>query len=120
MNTAAASQETDLFPENEFLQAWKEGVMMVGPSLFGCQARTPMDAQHWQALPPRLDMMRKAIANRSQAQAYLLAVMASFFNDAEGQKLLIKAGLTFGGGARVVGPKERDIIARLFTHYRGW
>lgn len=120
MNTAAASQETDLFPESEFLQAWKEGVMTAGPSLFGCQARTPMDATHWTALTPKLDVMRKAIANRSQAQAYLIAVMASFFNDAEGQKLLTKAGLTFGGGARVVSPKERDIIARLFTHYRGW
>lgn len=103
-----------------FCLAWKEAVMLAGPSLFGCQAATPMDATHWHQLTPKLEQMRKAVANKSQAEAFLVAIMASFYNDAEGQKLMTKAGITFGGGALLVGDKSRSLIARLFASYRGW
>lgn len=112
------SQETPLHAA--FLQAWKEGIELAGPSRFSCTARSIEDAAHWRQLTPDLAVMRRTIVNKSQAEAYLIAIMASFYNDAEGQKLLQKAGLTFGGGALVVGDKARCIIARLFASYRGW
>ena len=112
------SQEMHL--HNAFAQAWKEGVLLAGPSLFGCQAAKPEAARHWHQLAPKLELMRKAVTNKSQAEAFLIAVMASFYNGAEGQKLLDKAGLSFGEGALIAGDKARSVIARLFASYRGW
>jgi len=116
------SRETpDMFDNGSyFLQAWKEGVELVGPHLFSCRARTPQDAVHWRELVPDLDKMRKALPNKSKGEACLMACMASLFNDEEGQKLLNKAGATFGSLPMAMGERSRHIVAKLLLTYRGW
>jgi len=103
-----------------FLETWKQGVELAGSSLFGCQASSPQTAIHWQHLQPRLENMRKAISNRSAADSAFIAAMASFFNDAEGQRLMTKAGVTFGGAAAVMSREQRQIISSLLINYTGW
>ena len=122
MTTDTASQETP--PPLEFLQfreTWKQGVELAGQSLFGCQCGEPKFARHWYQLTPKLDVMRKALPNKSQADAAFAAAMASFYNAEEGQKLLKKAGCeSFGSLPNILTHHQRDIIAALFTNYRGW
>jgi hypothetical protein len=107
---------TDIY----FLAAWKRGVSLVGESLFGCQAATPTEANHWRQLTPKLDLMRKAIGNKTQSEAFLIAVMASFYNDIEGQKMMNKTGITFGLAASISRDYERAIITDLITFFRAW
>lgn len=122
MNAQTASQETP--PAQEFLefrQNWKDGVALAGTSLFGCQCGQPEHAQHWRQLTPKLDVMRKALPNKCQADAAFVAAMASFFNAEEGQKLLKKVGCeSFGTLSNILTYRQREIIAGLFINFRGW
>ncbi len=117
------SQETFAITEAEerFLRAWKDGVELAGEALFGCQARTPREACHWHQLTPKLDVIRRALPNRSQADAVFIAAMASFYNAEEGQRLLRKAGCeAFGNLANFLDRHQRAILAVLMIEYQGW
>lgn len=119
--SATAKNELYLDDRDEqFLDAWKAGVIHAGEKLFGCQARTPSNATHWHQLTPILPDMRKTLPNRSRADAAFIGAMASFFNAEEGQKLLTKAGCTFGDVVTVLTPKQRSIIAMLMIHFKAW
>lgn len=124
MSATAETVSQEAPPAEEFLQfrqAWKDGVQLAGPSLFGCQCGQPEHAQHWRQLTPKLDVIRKSLPNKSQAEATFAAAMASFFNAEEGQKLLKKAGCeAFGGLANILPPRQRSIIACLFLNFHGW
>lgn len=122
MSAAAAenvSRETGA--ADRFLAAWKNGVEIAGTGLFGCQARSPQEATHWRQLAPKLDVMRKQLPNRSQADAVFAAAMASFFNPAEGHKLMTKVGAPeFGSLTTVLDRRRRSILAVLLINFGGW
>jgi hypothetical protein len=104
-----------------FLEAWKDGVQLTGPSLFGCQVAKPADATHWHQLAPKLDAMRKALPNRSQADAAFAAAMASLYNATEGHRLATKAGAPeFGRLVAALDPTRRAVLAELLANFTGW
>jgi hypothetical protein len=115
-----ASREARLEPSYvHFLDAWKRAVVLAGHHLFSLPNKVE-NATHYHQLPPYLDKIRRALPNKSRQDAAFLGVLASFFNAAEGQKLLNKAGCTFGDVATVLSPTQRRILADLLTHYQGW
>lgn len=104
-----------------FTQAWKAGIDIAGPSLFGCQAASPEQATHWHQLTPKLDVMRKELPNRSQSDAAFAGALASFFNAEEGHKLMKKAGCeSFGHLAYQLDPVRRAVLADLLASFGGW
>lgn len=117
------SQETPLLDEAEtrFLQAWKDGVDIAGTPLFSCQARNVKEASHWHQLTPKLDVIRRAIPNKSQADAVFAATMACFYNAAEGHKLLKKVECeSFGNIATLLDHRRRAILAVMLANFPGW
>lgn len=118
MSLPNVSRET---PETAFLRPWRRAVELAGPSLFGGQAARPATATHWRQLTPKLDLMRKAVPNRSQADAAFIGALASFYNAEEGQKLLNKAGCgAFGNLPTVLDAPRRALLADLLAGYQGW
>jgi len=118
-----STQQTASLEDNNlaFLSAWKTGVLISGPSLFGCQANAPDSAVTWRQLTPKLDVMRKAIPNKSQTDAAFIGILASFYNAEEGQKMLNKAGCSaFGHALSVLDKKRIDVIAALMINFGGW
>lgn len=123
MTAETVSQEThDLDDAGAaFLDAWKDGLQLAGVSFFGCQAGRPADAVHWHQLTPKLDVMRRELPNRAQADAAFAAAMASFYNAEEGHKLMTRAGChSFGGLATLLDIRRRAILACLLVNFRGW
>jgi len=118
MTTAAAQQQETLILETDeilFLTAWKKAVQIVGPTFFSCNARTPADASHWHALTPKLDVMRKAIPNKSRQDAAFMAVVASLFNPEEGQKFFTKSGTTFGALMPSLTLQQQGVLLALLA-----
>jgi len=118
MTTAAAQQQENLILDDNdalFLAAWKKAVQIVGPSFFSCNARTPADANHWHALTPRLDVMRKAIPNKSRQDAAFMTVVASLFNPEEGQKFFTKSGTTFGALMPSLTLQQQGVLLALLA-----
>lgn len=122
MQTAEnVSQETIYEPSHvHFLEAWKDAVELMGPGLFTCHAPTVRAATHHHQLAPYLDKIRRAIPNKCRQDAVFLAALVSFFNAIEGDKMLRKAGCTFGDMVMVLNPPQRAALAQLMIHYRGW
>ena len=121
--TAPASQEALILDDNgaAYLEIWKAGVELAGPGLFNAAAAHHIErATHWHQLTPDMAKIRKAIPNRSQADAAFLAVMASMFNDTEGEKMLSKSGTTLGKLPLILGRKQHGIVVALLTHHKGW
>lgn len=122
MNTTAenVSQET-LEQASEFLAAWQEGVKIAGANKFLCMKAANQDVATWHQLSPRLDVMRKAATTCSQSDVAFFAAMASFYNAAEGSKLLKKAGCVhFGDLANILKSHQRAVIAALLINFQGW
>ena len=121
--TEPVSQETPPLGEAEarFLDVWRDGVQIAGPSLFGCQVAHPRDATHWRQLTPKLDVMRRELPNRGQVDSVFAAARASFFNPEEGHKLMTRAGCQgFGGLAVLLDARRRSLLACLLANFRGW
>lgn len=107
--------------EQTFLQAWKQGVRIAGINFFHARGVEYLDrVTHWRQLQPDLALIRKGITNRSQGDASFLAIMSSFFNETEGQKLLDKTGTTIGKLPIVLSPAQRQIYLDLFQNFGGW
>lgn len=112
--TPSASQEATRL----FLAPWQQAVALAGDHLF--YGPEPHKATNHHQLAPDLQKIRKAIPNKSSQDAAFIAVLVSFYNKQEGQKLLNKIGVTFGDVALVMSTSQRNTIADLLIHYRGW
>lgn len=118
MTTAAATQqETLILDDNDaiFLTAWKKAVQIIGPSYFSGNAIKTESAIHWHNLTPKLDVMRKAIPNKSRQDAAFMAAVASFFNPEEGQKFFTKSGTTFGALMPSLTPQQQGVLLALLA-----
>ena len=104
-----------------FFDAWKRGVELVGPELFGTGARECLEQAvcKWD-LRPNMDAIIDAIGTMSSGEKVFLAAMVSFYNAQEGGALLRRVGV-FGladlGGLDL---ERRKVIAALILNYTGW
>lgn len=103
-----------------FLAAWKEGVKLVGAEFFNVKSTT-VDAatDKWQ-LTPNLEFIQKAAGGYSHGKQVLLALMYSFYDPEEGQKLLARFGTpNFVDAHVVLNLKGTQIIAELWLNIWG-
>src|SRR5690606_15180967 len=77
-----------------FLHAWKRGVELVGPSLFGKGTQACLDqaADKWD-LCPNVDTISNIIGVMSSGEKVFLAAMVSFYNSKDGGALLKRVGV---------------------------
>ncbi|WP_413731806.1 hypothetical protein [Sodalis sp. RH20] len=104
-----------------FFHAWKRGVELVGPGLFGNGTRECLDlaVDKWD-LCPNVAHIKKSIGAMSSGERVFLAAMVSFYNSKDGGALLKRVGvhgLADLGGLDI---ERRKIIAALILNYTGW
>lgn len=106
---------------HRFLTAWKEGVALAGPHLFGTGARADLAQAHsvWN-LCPKLDLAERAIGAMSSGEKVFLAALVSFYNSEEGGKLFKRIGVQGLADLGGLDLSRRSVIASLLLNYTGW
>jgi hypothetical protein len=120
-NSLERAREHNEFAPNRFLEEWKKGIKLVGVEFFNITSET-IDAasDKWQ-LAPNLEFIKQAAGGYSHGRQVLLALMYSFFDSEDGQKLLERFGTPNLVDALVVLDLEgREIVATLWKNYSGW
>jgi len=107
--------------EQTFLEAWKRGVAIAGPSGFGDGTRAGlMTAKTKWDLRPNLVALNRAMGTLSPGQRMFVAAMVSFYNSRDGGAMLKCCGFDgladFGG----LDLSRRKVIADLTLNYPGW
>jgi len=108
---------------HRFLIAWKQGVVLAGPHLFGTGTGAAAHVQQavsiWD-LCPKLDLIERAIGVMSSGEKAFLAGLVSFYNAEEGGKLFKRIGVKgladFGG----LDLSRRSVLSSLLLNYTGW
>jgi hypothetical protein len=104
-----------------FFHAWKRGVELVGPELFGNGSQECLDLTvcKWD-LCPNLEAIIDAIGVMSSGEKVFLAAMVSFYNAEEGGALLRRIGVYGLADLAGLDLERRKIIADLILNYSGW
>lgn len=104
-----------------FFHAWKRGVELVGPSLFGDGTRECLNlaVDKWD-LRPNVAVIRKTIGAMSSGEKVFLAAMVSFYNANDGGALLKRVGVHGLADLSGLDLERRRIIATLILNYTGW
>lgn len=104
-----------------FFHAWKRGVELVGPGLFGngTQECLNLAVDKWD-LCPNVAVIRKTIGAMSSGERVFLAAMVSFYNAKDGSALLKRVGVHGLADLGGLDLERRKIIATLILNYTGW
>lgn len=114
-----ANEQANFAKEN-FLTAWKRGVLKIGVEFFNLKCGIHEVKEKWQACP-NFEFINQTILNKSHGQQTLLALMYSFYDPIEGQKLLEKIGSPNWIDARgSLDDEGVEIIGQLWMYYSGW
>ena len=104
-----------------FFRAWKSGVQLLSPTLFGLGTKAHVDqAEDKWELCPNLEVIDQAIGVMSSGERVFLAAMVSFYNAHEGGAMLKRChfhGLSDFDGLDL---ERRKVIADLMLNYSGW
>lgn len=104
-----------------FVAAWKKGIQKVGAEFFNIKASSLDAAQKKWQLEPNYGFIQSAMGGYSHGKQVLLAMMYSFFNPEDGQKLLEKTQTpNFVQALSILNKEGRSIIAQLWLHHTGW
>lgn len=104
-----------------FFHAWKRGVELVGPGLFGDGSREGLDlaVEKWD-LCPNVALIKKAIGAMSSGEKVFLAALVSFYNAETGGALLKRVGVRGLSDLGGLDLERRKVIAALILNYTGW
>lgn len=104
-----------------FFDAWRQGVELAGPGLFGKGTSDGLDlaACKWD-LRPRMTEIRRCIGPMSSGQRVFLAALTSFYNAKEGGALCKRVGVHGLADLGVLDLQRRQVIADLILNYDGW
>lgn len=104
-----------------FVVAWKKGIQIVGVEFFNIKASSLDAAQKKWQLEPNYTFIQSAMGGYSHGKQVLLAMMYSFFNPEDGQKLLDKTQApNFVQALSFLNQDARQIISELWLHHTGW
>jgi hypothetical protein len=105
----------------KFLDAWKRGLMLVGSEFFIIKSEQIDTASDKWQLTPNLEFILKASGSYSEGKKALLALMYSFYDSEDGQKLLENNGTpNFVSAYAKLDFEGRQIISQLLLNYSGW
>ena len=109
--------------DGRFLEAWKKGVLLLGPDLFHQESDEGVqDASDKNLLRPDHEKIRTNLDCFSHGQLVLLFSMLSFFNTRSGYEYFEEAGLnpTPGECAAVLDFEATEVLSELVMNYGGW
>ncbi|EKF73317.1 hypothetical protein A11A3_14170 [Alcanivorax hongdengensis A-11-3] len=104
-----------------FFRAWKRGVQLLSPTLFGLGTKAHVDqAEDKWELCPNLEVIDQAIGVMSSGERVFLAAMVSFYNANIGGVLLKRVGVHGLSDLGGLDLEHRQVIADLVLNYTGW
>jgi len=104
-----------------FFQAWKRGVQLLNPALFGKGTKDHVDqAEDKWDLCPNLEVIDQAIGVMSSGERVFLAALVSFYNAEIGGALLKRVGVHGLSDLGGLDLERRQVIADLILNYTGW
>tara|TARA_R110001599_G_scaffold192503_1_gene387940 strand:+ start:61105 stop:61506 length:402 start_codon:yes stop_codon:yes gene_type:complete len=104
-----------------FFRAWKRGVRLLSPALFGLGTQAQIDqAQDKWELCPNLETIDQAIDVMSSGERVFLATLVSFYNAEIGGALLKRVGVHGLSDLGGLDLDRREVIADLILYYTGW
>jgi len=113
--------ERDKQNKDKFFRAWKDGIALLdqwGAVLFRGDIEK---ATNREDLRPNWNSIDRNFGVLSTGEQIFVGVMYSFFNPADGQDLLKRAGHeNFVDGISRLDHEHRSVIARLTTSHHGW
>lgn len=115
------SRQRQHMTDDLFVVAWKKGIQIVGVEFFNIKASSLDAAQKKWQLEPNYTFIQSTMGGYSHGKQVLLAMMYSFFNPEDGQKLLEKTQApNFVQALSVLNQDARQIISELWLHHTGW
>lgn len=109
-----------------FLETWKKGVIMAGERLFtnhrDYPAPSSVDAATdiWQLIP-NYEVINNYYGVASTGEALFVAVLYSFYNSRESEKMFHEQGFHgFGDVANRLEHEQLEIITDLMRYHTGW
>lgn len=109
-----------------FLTAWQKGVTLAGERLFthhrDYAAPASIDAaiDKWQLIP-NYEIINDYLGVASTGQALFVAVLYSFYNSVDGEKMYQELGYNgFGDIANRLEHEQLQIITDLMRNHTGW
>lgn len=115
----AEVRELEAQKPTRFLAAWKRGVKLAGGNYFKLQTHIDKATDKKQ-LQPDYDLIRHSLKAISTGQAHFLALMYSFYNSEDGQKMLEVIGRPNIADATHLDDEQIEIIIELMKNYQGW
>lgn len=105
-----------------FLEAWKAGVKLAGPSWFEVHSASVGEALDKNELRPNWDLIEAESGPLSHGERVFLYALCAFFNGEWGRELFARFNETGHPQelAQILDGPRIEIIAALMTHYRGW
>ena len=106
--------------EARFFAAWKQGVELLGPQLFG--PKTPANAKIKDDLRPQHNLIETELAKESCGEEQFLTAMVSFYDPAWGEELveLIECHKSFCGLTYNLDHEQIEILCELLRNFQGW
>lgn len=106
--------------KERFLIAWKAGIEKLGANYFKLKVDINDVTDKWQACPD-YEAINKTILSKSRSQQVMMALMYSFYDSIDGQRLLEIIGISnFLDARAALDEEEIIIISELWLHYIGW
>lgn len=104
-----------------FFETWKRGVIIAGHHWFGDGTQQNLEhaTSKWD-LCPRMQSIQQSLGVLSSGEKLFLSAMASFYNAAEGGKLLERCGFRGLADLDTLDLHRRQVIAKLVLYYSGW
>lgn len=119
-----AIAESGYFAEiapKRFLTAWKEAVLLAGPSYFRQPVGGEIEAiQTKDELAPNYEVIKHALGALSPAEGLFLAALYSFYDSEEGSAMLKQCGVNGLPDLGRLDLARRRVIAELIVNYCGW
>jgi hypothetical protein len=106
--------------EQRFFAAWKLGVVLVGPHLFG--PNTLASAKRKEDLRPDAGRVCVELAKESCGEEQFLTAMVSFYDPAFAEELVerIDCHKSFCGLTYNLDHEQVEILCELLRNYQGW
>lgn len=104
-----------------FFHAWKRGVQLLKPTLFGMGTQAHIDlAQDKWELCPNLEIIDQTIDVMSSGERVFLAAMVSFYSAEIGGALLNRVGVYGLSDLAGLDLVRRQVITDRILNYTGW
>lgn len=114
--------ELNRLSQTAFLDAWKDGIALIGETHFVITSSSVVEANDKFQLCPDFEILRQSLGVLSGGERRFLIGMCQFYSDSGVANLCHQLGINIPSLAdlALLDEKHRSILVRLLNSYTGW